>query len=94
MRASRAWEPRYKPESLKAMMALIDRHLKKKGCTLSIVCDLQFSASKEVLEDKAETSSLGWPCLVSAQTKLGKYQRRKKKFSGRAENSEVITQNL
>ena len=30
----------------------------------------------------------------SAQTKLGKYQRRKKKFSGRAENSEVITQNL
>ena len=30
----------------------------------------------------------------SAQTKLGKYQSRKKKFSGRAENSEVITQNL
>ena len=35
------------------MMALIDRHLKNKGCTLSIVRDWEFSSSKEVLEDKA-----------------------------------------
>ena len=43
----------YEPESLKVMMALIDRHLKKKGCTLSIVRDREFSSSKEVLEDNA-----------------------------------------
>ena len=36
------------------MMALLDRHLKNKGCTLSIVCDREFSSSKEVLEDKVK----------------------------------------
>ena len=42
----------YEPESLKVMMALIDRLLKNKGCTLSIVPDQEFSSSKEVLKDK------------------------------------------
>ena len=51
----------YEPESLKVMKASLDRHLKNKGCTLSIVRDREFSSSKEVLEDKAETASLGWP---------------------------------
>ena len=36
------------------MMASLDRHLKNKGCTLSIVRDREFSSSKEVLEDKAK----------------------------------------
>ena len=44
----------YEPESLKVMMASLDRHLKNKGYTLSIVCDREFSSSKEVLEDKAK----------------------------------------
>ena len=44
----------YGPESLKVMMASLDRHLKNKRCTLSIVRDLEFSSSKEVLEDKAK----------------------------------------
>ena len=44
----------YGPESLKVMMASLDRHLKNKGCTLSIVRDREFSSSKEVLEDKAK----------------------------------------
>ena len=44
----------YGPESLKIMMASLDRHLKNKCCTLSIVRDLEFSSSKEVLEDKAK----------------------------------------
>ena len=35
-------------------MASLDRHLKNKGCTLSIVRDRELSSSKEVLEDKAE----------------------------------------
>ena len=38
----------YEPESLKVMMASLNRHLKNKGCTLSIVRDREFS-------------SLGWP---------------------------------
>ena len=44
----------YEPESLEVMMALLDRPLKNKGCTLSIVRDREFSSSKEVLEDKAK----------------------------------------
>ena len=44
----------YEPESLKVMTALLDRHLKNKGCTLSIVRVREFSSSKEVLEDKAK----------------------------------------
>ena len=35
-------------------MAPLDRHLKNKGCTLSIVHDREFSSSKEVLEDKVK----------------------------------------
>ena len=48
----------YEPESLKVMMASLDRHLKNKGCTLSIVRDREFSSSKEVCE--SEAASLGW----------------------------------
>ena len=44
----------YEPESLKVMMASLDRHLRTKGCTLSIVRGREFSSSKEVLEDKAK----------------------------------------
>ena len=80
-------------ESLKVILASLDRHLKNKGCTLSIIRDREFSSSKQVLEDKAKHLRLAGRG-ISAQTKLGKYQRRKKKFSPRAENSEVITQNL
>ena len=82
----------YEPESLKVMMASLDRHLKNKGYTLSIVRDREFSSSKQVLEGKR--NSFAWLAMAGAQTKLDKYQRRKKKLSGRAENSEVITQNL
>ena len=39
--------------SLKVMKASLDRHLKNKGCTLSIVRDREFSSSEEVLEEKA-----------------------------------------
>ena len=74
-------------------MASLDRHLKNKGCTPSIVRDREFSSSKQLLEDKPKHLRLAGRG-ISAQTKLGKYQRKKKKFSGRAENSEVITQNL
>ena len=38
----------YQPESLKVMMASLDRHLR------NIVCDREFSSSKELLEDKAK----------------------------------------
>ena len=64
----------YEPESLKAMMALIDRHLKNKGCTLSIARDREFSSSKEVLEDKAKElhlAILGDPGEVSRVGRKG-----------------------
>ena len=51
----------YEPESLKLMMSSLDRHLRNKGCTLSIVCDREFSSSKEVLEDKAKQLRLAGP---------------------------------
>ena len=54
------------PESLKVMMASLDRHLRNKGCTLSIVRDREFSSYKEVLEDKA--NSFAWLAVLSAQT--------------------------
>ena len=44
----------YEPERLKVMMALLHRHLKNKGCTLSIVRSREFSSFKQVLEDKAK----------------------------------------
>ena len=44
----------HEPESLKVMMASLDRHLKNKGYTLSIVRDREFSSSKQVLEGKAK----------------------------------------
>ena len=67
------------------MMASLDRHLKNKGCTLSIVRDREFSSSKEVLEDKAKQLRLAG--RGKRPNKARKYQRRKKKFSGGAENS-------
>ena len=44
----------YEPESLEVIMASLDRHLKNKGCTLSILSDRGFSSSKQVLENKAK----------------------------------------
>ena len=83
----------YEPESLKVMMASLDRHLKNKGYTLSIVRDREFSSSKQVLEGKAKQLRLAGRGKRPNKARQV-YQRRKKKFSGRAENSEVITQNL
>ena len=44
----------YEPESLKVMVASLDRHLKNKGYSLSIVRDREFSSSKQVLDGKAK----------------------------------------
>ena len=44
----------YEPESLKVMIASLDRHLKNKGYSLSIVRDREFSSSKQVLDGKAK----------------------------------------
>ena len=52
----------YEPESLKVMMASLDRHLKNKGYTLSIVRDREFSSSKQVLEGKAKQLRLAGRC--------------------------------
>ena len=44
----------YEPESLKVMIASLDRSLKNKGYSLSIVRDREFSSSKQVLNEKAK----------------------------------------
>ena len=43
----------YQPESLAVMQASLDRHLKEKGYTLSIVRDPQFHSSNKILRGKA-----------------------------------------
>ena len=81
----------YEPESLKVMIASLDRHFKNKGYSLSIVYvhDRKFSSSKQLLEGKAKQLRLAG--RVKRPTKLDKYQSRKKKFSERVEKWEVIT---
>ena len=81
----------YEPESLKVMIASLDRHFKNKGYSLSIVYvhDRKFSSSKQLLEGKAKQLCLAG--RVKRPTKLDKYQSRKKKFSERVEKWEVIT---
>ena len=82
----------YEPESLKVMMASLDRHFKNKGCTLSIVHDREFSLSKEVLEDKAKQ------LLVAGRGKRPNKARRvseeEEEFLWKSGKLEVITQNL
>ena len=44
----------YEPDSLRVMIAALDRHLKDKQYPLSIVKDREFHSSKQVLEGKAK----------------------------------------
>ena len=43
----------YEPDSLKVMIAALDRHLNEKGYKFSIIRDREFHSSKQVLEGKA-----------------------------------------
>ena len=43
----------YEPGSLKVMQAALDRHLKEKGYSLSVIKDREFLSSRKVLEGKA-----------------------------------------
>ena len=43
----------YEPDSLRTMMAALDRHLQDKGSTFSILKDWEFDASRKVLNGKA-----------------------------------------
>ena len=43
----------YEPESLKVMQASLDRYLRDKGCTYSILKDSNFTTSRKVLNSKA-----------------------------------------
>ena len=45
----------YEPESLKGMMASLDRYLRERNSPYSILKDRQFHQSKQVLEGKANT---------------------------------------
>ena len=69
------------------MIASLERHLKNKSYSLSIVCDREFSSSKQVLDGKAKQLRL------AGRGKLDGCPKRRKKFSGRARNSVVKLQN-
>ena len=43
----------YEPDSLKVMIAALDRHLNDEGYKFSIIRDREFHSSKQVLEGKA-----------------------------------------
>ena len=43
----------YEPDSLRVMIAALDRHLNEKGYKFSIIRDGEFHSSKQVLEGKA-----------------------------------------
>ena len=43
----------YEPDSLRVMIAALDRHLNEKGYKFSIIRDREFHSSKQVLEGKA-----------------------------------------
>ena len=83
----------YEPESLKVMMASLDRHLKNKCCTLSIVRDRELSSCKEVLEDKAE-QLFAWLAVVSTQNKARQVSEEEEEILWKNGKLEVITQNL
>ena len=82
----------YEPESLKVMMASLDRHLKNKGCTLSIVRDREFSSSKEVLEDKAKQLRLAG--RGKHPNKARQVSEEEEEIIWRSGKLEVITENL
>ena len=71
------------------MMASLDRHLRNEGCTLSIVCDREFSSSKELLEDKAKQLR-----LAGRGKRPNKARQVSKKILPRSGKLELITQNL
>ena len=51
----------YEPESLKVMMALLDRHLTNKGYIFSIVRDREYLVRPNtVVGGQSETASPGW----------------------------------
>ena len=82
----------YEPESLKVMMASLDRHLENKGCTRSIVRDWEFSSSKEVLEDKAKHLRLAG--RGKRPNKARQVSEEEEEILWKSGKLEVITQNL
>ena len=75
------------------MMASLDRHLKNKGCTLSIVRGEEISSSREVLEDKAKQLR-----LAGRGKRPNKAQQvwegQEEEILWKSGKLEVITQNL
>ncbi|CAH3019807.1 unnamed protein product, partial [Porites evermanni] len=80
----------YEPESLKVMMAPLDRHLRNKSYTLSIVRDREFSSSKEVLEDKVKQLHLAG--RGKRPNKARQVSEEEEEIIWRSGKLEVITQ--
>ena len=82
----------YEPESLKVMTASPNRHLKIKGCTLSIVRDREVSSSEEVFEDKAKQLRLAGH--GKRPNKARQVSEEEEEILWKSGKLEVITQNL
>ena len=74
------------------MMASLDRHLKNKGCTLSLVRDWEFTSSKEVLEDKVK--QLRFAGRGKRPNKDRQVWEEEEEILWKSGKLEVITQNL
>ena len=49
----------YEPDSLRVMLASLDRHLREKDAAFSVAKDIEFSNSRKLLEGKARSPSQG-----------------------------------
>ena len=74
------------------MKASLDRHVKNKGCTLSIVRGREFSSFKEVLEEKAKQLRLAG--RDKRPNKARQVSEEEEEILCKSGKLEVITQNL
>ena len=77
---------------LSLTLCSFDRHLKNKGCTLSIVRGRELSSSKEVLEDKVEQFRLAG--RGKRPNKARQVSEEEEEILWKSGKLEVITQNV
>jgi len=74
----------YEPDSLKVMQAALERYLKEKYYSKSILKDMEFLNSRKVLEGKARKLRKEGMGKRTLQTKPRVLRKKRKKCCGRA----------
>ena len=59
----------YEPDSLRVMLASLERHLREKDAAFSIAKDIEFSNSRKVLEGKARRQEARFRKKYATQNK-------------------------